>query len=158
MIKKFSLLTLSLLLLTSCGNITATSTTGAADELDYSSSGIWTAEIDQDSDGEEVGVSCEDLTGALEGEKVRCYVHFLATNTSNLPQQYSGYYYLEANGVTYLSENSYQNSIAINPGDYLRRQIAFSIPYLSNVTNLYLAEGPTSAHAFDLPLNVNIRR
>lgn len=145
-------------LLTACSNITESSETGALEDASQSYDQVWTAEINPDSDGEEVGISCEDLSGLTSGDKGRCYVHFYVTNTSDLPQQYSGYYYLLADGVTYLSENSYQNSVAINPGDYIEREATFDIPYMASVTNMYLAESPTDAHKFDLSLDVQIRR
>jgi hypothetical protein len=148
----------ALVILSGCGDITSTSSTGSSDQTDTSMAGVWSAEIDTESDGGDVGISCDDLTGLVEGEKGRCYVHFLVTNVSDLPQELSGYYYLEADGVTYLSESGYQNPVAINPNDYVTRRVTFYIPYLANVTNLYMAESPTDQHLFDLGLNVNIRR
>lgn len=144
--------------LTACSNITASSETESSDNSSQSYEQVWTAEINPDSDGEEVGISCDDLSGLTTGDKGRCYVHFYVTNTSDLPQEYSGYYYLIADGVTYLSENSYQNSMAINPGDYIERRATFDIPYMASVTNMYLADSPTDLHKFDLALDVQIRR
>ena len=157
--KKFLALTSAafLLTVTACGDLGGTSDTGASDMSDnLVSSVVWEAAIDPDTDGSTVGMSCMNLDSAVSGEKIVCTNYFTVTNVSSMPQELHGYYYLVASGITYLSNDGYEESKAINPQDYVTRSIDFDVPYGSDVTSLYMAESPDGAHMWDLDLNISV--
>jgi hypothetical protein len=157
--KKFLALTSMglLLALTACGDLGGTSDTGAADSSDdIVATSVWEAAIDPDTDGSTVGMSCMNLDTAVTGEKIICTNYFTITNISSMPQELHGYYYLVASGITYLSNDGYESSKAINPQDYVTRSIEFDVPYGSDVTSLYMAESPDGDHMWDLDLNISV--
>jgi hypothetical protein len=174
---------LTILTLTSCSGTSSLSSPSqnvssggpSADDANNLSNGIWEGIIYNTKYADAVGVTCNIPSDSVpeKGWPETCTFIFSVRNVSNTPQSLQGRFYVKADGkvyensrtkdnfMSYLTDtldDGYFDSRSYNPGEEQALAVNFTIPYLSTVDGLFIADSPSGSHLVDVPFSVQISK